>query len=175
MNTIMNLIDEFKSEQTSKLNNIDLSQKPRIVSALEDFADDQTVSDFYFSVALDEQEYDLARIEVLKILEVKDFVNLDVRKKAADIIRQVLSQSKDEDVRNYAAMAAASYMDNEELVGEIERILLDASEPSNLRWNAFAAVKSNGVSQRSTNLLRTLMPDDEFKQSAARVLSEWGA
>jgi hypothetical protein len=51
-------------------------------------------------------------------------------------------QSNDDDVRNYAAMAAASYMDINEVFSRIEKILHNKHEDSNLRWNAFAAMKS---------------------------------
>jgi hypothetical protein len=64
-------MSEFKSEKTNELVNIDFSRKPAIISSLEEFADDKRVSDFYFSVAVDESEYDLARIEALKIWKSK--------------------------------------------------------------------------------------------------------
>lgn len=175
MDNIDTLIEEFNAERTSNLEKIDSSRKAKIVSILEDYADDHRVSDFFFRVALNEQEYDLARIEVFKILEVNDFANLDVRNMAANVICKVLSHCQDEDVLNYAAMAAASYMHYESVVAEVERILLDTAQPANLRWNAFAAIKTLGVSQRSSDLLRSLLVDDEFKKSAARVLSEWAS
>src|ERR1051326_2772851 len=102
MDTINRLIEEYKTEETSTLDKIDSSKKPGLVLALEDYIEDKRVRDFFFSVALNEQEYDLARIEVLKILEVKDFSNPEVCEKAADVIRSVLSKSEDEGVRNYA-------------------------------------------------------------------------
>jgi hypothetical protein len=70
-------------------------------------------------------------------------------------------------------MAAGSYMDIEEVIRELERILQARAEDSDLRWNAFADIERIGSTPRSVDLLRRLLVDDEFKQSAARVLSEW--
>jgi hypothetical protein len=70
-------------------------------------------------------------------------------------------------------MAAASYMDNSDVASEIEGILHDSEKESDLRWNAFAAVKLNGPTPRLVRTLRTLMADEEFRVSAERVLSEW--
>ncbi len=110
---------------------------------------------------------------MFKVLEIKDFADSDVRRRVGGVIRDVLSQSKDDDVRNYAAMAAASCIDTEGVFEEIDRILHNKLEPSNLRWNAFATVKANVKSPRSVDSLRRLLADDEFKQSAGRLLSEW--
>jgi hypothetical protein len=75
----MDLIRQFKAEETSELGNIDTSRKPSIVSSLEQFTDDDRVVEFRLSVATNENEYDLARIEVFKVLEVKEFASSDVR------------------------------------------------------------------------------------------------
>lgn len=173
MDTITDLIAQFKAENTSKLDDVDKSRKPSIVLALEDFADDDRAIDFLLSVASDESEYDLARIEVFKIFEIHEFVGLNLRNRVGNVIREVLSNGKDNDVRNYAAMAAASYMDVNQVIEQIDRILHDKLEDSNLRWNAFAAIKANGSSPISIDSLRRLLSDNEFKQSAGRVLSEW--
>ncbi len=175
MDAVMDLINEFKAEETNKLDDIDKSRKPNIISHLEDFVDDERVIAFLLSVAADESEYDLARIEAFKVLEIKDFADAAIRGRAGVVIREVLTSSKDDDVRNYAAMAAPGYMDIEGVFDQIERILQDKQEDSNLRWNAFAAIKSIGASPRSVESLRRLLVDDEFVQSATRVLSEWHA
>lgn len=173
MSSATDLISRFKAEDTRSLEDIDKSRKPQIITDLEEFADDETVVDFLLSIASDENEFDLARIEAFKVFEIKEYESQEVRKRIATVIREVLLKSHDDQVLNYAAMAAASYMDNSEVVSEIERIVLDSKKDSDLRWNAFAAVKLNGPTPQLADTLRTLMADEEFKVSAERVLSEW--
>ncbi len=175
MDAVMDLINQFKAEETNKLDKIDNSRKPTIISSLEDSVDDDRVAGFLLTVAADEIEYDLARIEAFKVFEIKDFTDSGVRSRIGRVIRDVLANSKVDDVRNYAAMAAASYMDIEGVFEQIERILQNKQENSDLRWNAFAAIKSIGASSRTIDSLRRLLVDDEFVQSATRVLSEWHA
>ena len=173
MDIVKSLIDKYTGEDTRKLADIDTSQKPGIVLALEDHVEDNRVSDFLFAITLDEQEFDLARIEALKILEVTEFRNLTTRDNAAEVICKVLHGSRDDDVKNYAAMAAAKYLDSGKVFQQIERILLDTKQPTDLRWNAFATIKLNGISGKSVALLKKMLSDDEFRESAERVLSEW--
>src|ERR1700728_2857336 len=130
MDTVMNLISQFKDERTDRLENIDKSKKPRILTDLEEFADDPRVADFLLAIASDETEYDLARIEAFKIFEVKDFADRGVHNRVGRVIRNVLSASNDNDVRNYAAIAASNYMDIEGVAEEIDRLLHDDHEDS---------------------------------------------
>lgn len=129
--------------------------------------------DFFLHVAADENEYDLARIEVFRIFAIADFEDPDIRNRVGSVIQRILANSKDDDVRDYAAMAAAAYTDIDGVLSEIERILENKQDDSNLRWNAFAAIKSAGGSPRTADCLRRLLFEAEFAQSARRVLSEW--
>jgi hypothetical protein len=173
MDAVTSLIGEFKAEESRKLTKVDPSRKPDIILALEDFADDARVVEFLLSVASDESEYDLARIEVLKLFEVKDFGDPVVRTRIGRAIARVLSTTRDDDVRNYAAMAAGSYLDAEGVFEEVERILHDDGADGDLRWNAFAAMKTGGPSARSISSLQRLLEDQDFKQSASQILSRW--
>ena len=65
-------------------------------------------------------------------------------------------------------------MDNIAVNSEINKILHDQEKECNLRWNAFGAVADNARTPRSIESLRALLADEEFSESAARVLSEWG-
>jgi len=173
MDTALELMNRYKSEDTNSLENIDHSEKPNIVASLEDFTDDDRVMHFLLAAVCDEQEYDLARIEILKVFDVKCFRDLTVRRNLGRAIATVLRKSEEILVRNYAAMAAAQYMDLEEVSDTVAHILLDENEDFDLRWNAFAAIKSDGPSQRSIELLSRLRLEQEFEKSSERVLSEW--
>lgn len=173
MSSATDLISRFKAEEAGLLKGIDKSRKPQIIVDLEEFADDETVVDFLLSIASDEDEFDLARIEAFKIFEIKEYESQKIRQRIATVIREVLLKSHDDQVLNFAAIAAASYMDDSEVVSEIERIVLDSKKDSVLRWNAFAAVKLCGRTPQLDDALRALTADEEFKVSAERVLSEW--
>jgi len=86
MDLVMALINQFKAEETNKLDNIDKSGKPGVILSLENYADDERVIVFLLSVAADENEYDLARIEAFKVFEVKDFDDLAARTRIGHII-----------------------------------------------------------------------------------------
>ncbi len=175
MDAVDELIARFKSEDTNRLENIDHSDKRDIVVALEDHASEQRVINFFLSVASDRSEYDLGRIGIFKVLKLIKLADPEIRNRVGRVIQDVLLHDKDDDVRDYAAMAAARYMDVEGVDQVIERVLEDPQSRSTLRWNAFAAIESNGRSPKSLESLRRLLTDEAFKQSAARVLSEWNA
>jgi hypothetical protein len=140
---------------------------------LDASADDPRVVELLLSVASDESEYDLARIEVLKLLGAKDFANPAVRTTVGRTIARLMSTTHDDDVRNYAAMAAGNYMDIEGVFKEVERILHDEEADRDLRWNAFGAMKAGGPSPRSVDSLQRLLDDEDFENSASIVLSKW--
>src|SRR5579871_3576983 len=105
MDSIEKLILKFKSENTKKLKKIDDSIKPDIVSELEDFDEDDRVVDFFVATAVDDAEYDLGRIEILKVFEVAEYSKAKNRKKVSEAICEVLTKCADDLVLNYAAMA----------------------------------------------------------------------
>ena len=65
--TCEKLISQFKAENKIKLDNPDSSIKVEIIIQLEQMMDEKILS-FFIQVLQDEKEYDLARIEILKIL-----------------------------------------------------------------------------------------------------------
>lgn len=172
MDAIAILIARYQAEDTNSLNDMDTSEKPNIISALEDYANDDRVVAFLLAITGDEKEFDLARIEALKVLGVQGYSSQEIRNRVGSVLEHVLLYSADGDVRIYAALAAASYLDIDAVFQAIDRILRNNDEESNLRWSAFAAIKRDGRSSRAVNLLRHLLADPEFKQSAERVLSE---
>ncbi|MBS0261543.1 MAG: hypothetical protein JSS02_06255, partial [Planctomycetes bacterium] len=129
------------------------------VRDLEDSADDESVVNFLLTVARDDAEFDLARIEALKIFEIHEYQDQGIRYRIANTLSAVLAYSQDLQVRNFTAMAAASYINNEELASVIGRILHDSNEASDLRWNAFAAITKSKISAWSTDMLRGLLDD----------------
>lgn len=175
MNEVERLITTFRSENTSALSDPDKdSIKDKIISDLEEHSSDPTVLKFYLEVAAEKNEYDLARIEVLKVLYVRPTSDNKEQSQIGRVIAEILLKDMDDDVRNYAAIAASSYMTVRSVVDAVEHMLRDPQANPDLRANAFAAFKSAGPSPRNIQAIRAVIEDTQFQQSARRVLREWG-
>jgi hypothetical protein len=171
---IERLIARFSSEDTGSLPDPDKSIKPNIIEALEDHAADPRALDFLLHVAADRQEFDLARIEALKVRELREARNDEERSRIALVLREVLVDDPDDDVRQYAAMAAASYMSEGRLAEAVVARAFDEGEDINLRWNTFAAIKQLGPTPQGIEVLRRASETPEFGTSALLILQKWG-
>jgi hypothetical protein len=165
------LIAEYKAAKLNAKGESD--EKIEIILDLEDNADEKVIP-FFLSVILDEEEYDLARIEVLKILKLRDAKDPEEHHKIGKAILQVLTKSADPDVRNYAAMAMAPYLDVERANLEAGNLLLNSKTDINLRHNLLSAFERFGPTEPGREVLLKLLQDEDMRQSAARVLGEWG-
>jgi hypothetical protein len=172
MDNVSRLINLFKSEDTFSLANIDSSGKPEIVTELEGI-DDERILPFFLEVLLNELEYDLARIETLQVLKLRNCSDQEEYDQIGQAIKQVLVNSTDQDIRNYAAMAIASYIETEGAFDVIEGILLDEKEDINLRYNAFGVIEDMRLSDRSIEVLKKLTQDPELNKPSLRLLNEW--
>lgn len=166
------LIGRFEDEDTDSLPEIDTSKKVDIVRRLENLTDERVLP-FFMRVLASQQEYDLARIEILRILEVRRARDAHEGELIGKLIQRMLSSDPDDDVRNYAAMAISSYMDVKGSLEVVEGIIFNVEEEINLRWNAFTAVERMGPTREGELMLHRLLKDDQFKGSAQRVLSQW--
>lgn len=174
MDEIGRLIARFRSEDTGRLADPDKSIKPNVIEALEEHAADARALNFLLHVAADRQAFDLARIEALKVLELREAWNDEERSRIAVVLREVLVDDPDDDVRQYAAMAAASYMSDGRLAEAVVARVFDEGEDRNLRWNAFAAIKQLGPTLQGIELLRRASETPEFRTLALLVLRDWG-
>lgn len=176
MDEIERLINAFRGEDTASLPEPDReSQKDRIISELEDYSSEPKVLAFLLEVAADTEEYDLARIEAFKVLHVRTVANDDERSRIGSVIAEVvLNEEDDDEVRNYAAIAAASYMAVASVVEAVEKIVLDTQANPNLRANGFDAVERNRRNPKSIRLVQSLLQDGQFSTTARRVLRDWG-
>lgn len=176
MNEIDRLIAAFRSEDSESLPDPDSdSQKDRIIAELEDHSSDPLVLAFLLEVAADAREYDLARIEVFKVLHVRPATNDADQNRIGLVIEKILlTEEDDEDVRNHAAVAAASYMTVPEVAEAVEKVVLDPQMNPDLRANAFDAIERTRRTPQSVRVVQALLQDGQFSQTARRVLREWG-
>jgi hypothetical protein len=68
------------------------------------------------------------------------------------------------------AMAAGNFFDVAPTAKVLASVVTNPKESDDLRFNALAALKRNKDAEGSAKVLRLLLKDPRFKQSAARVL-----
>ncbi len=172
MDEVELLIRQFKEERTESLADIDDSRKASIIEKLEGRADERVLK-FFLEVLSDENEYDLARIEVLKILELKERGDEARDEEIGQLIKQILLADPDDDVRTYAALAASNYLDVDGMLEAVVKILFDTAEDMNIRWNAFATIKKLGPKPQAIEIMTKAMQEPAFQKSAFRILEDW--
>jgi len=148
------------------------TEKIEILRALEPLADPE-VSGFLGEVAGDAEEYDLARIEAIRILELRPFENGESREAVARTLKRVLANDSDDEVRAYAARALASFTDLPGVASTAGALVLDRDEDADVRHNAFFALERSTPTAEVVELVRRCLGDDEFSAGAQRVLGGW--
>ena len=164
-------IDQLISAFRREPRDTESSEKLEILSELE-ASNEGRVTAFLLALAADEAQYDLVRIEALKILQLRDIPDPG-RRAAADAIADLLRESEDPGVRNYAAMALSNFLDFEGPLSAIAGSILDPSEDPDVRHNAFFAIERFGPTRRSLDLLKKIVDDSELGAGATRVLKKW--
>jgi HEAT repeat protein len=96
--------------------------------------DDPRVTRFLIDVAGDPDEYDLARIEALKVLELAE-VDPGDREAVVRMLGRVLDQDEDDDVRSYAARALAGFTEVPGVLDVAASRVLDPDEDEDVRRN----------------------------------------
>lgn len=88
----------------------DDDEKFELINSLN-FDDYEDKWDLILEVIQDEDEYDLARIEALKVIEVADISKL-VLEELCDAIISLLKNESDYEVRNYAFIASRNLIND---------------------------------------------------------------
>lgn len=124
------------------------------------------------SVVADTGEYDLARIEALKILEIADIPDAEQLSFGALLVT-VIATDQDDDVKNYAVMASRNFVnDNDALKELIITVVADPNEDIDIRHNALRAVMALWDLPRRRVVLESLLADEELGRHARRELAE---
>jgi len=159
----MSIIDDYK--------NAGDDQKVEILQEIE-FEEIPEKWELLRSVIADKEEYDLARVEALKILEIAGLPEEDLSS-FCDLLISVIKTDEDYDVKNYAVIASKNFVnDSEELKELIIKIVLDPKEDKDIRHNAYAAVRGFYDLPGRKVVLEKLTTDKEFGKIAALDLEE---
>jgi HEAT repeat protein len=149
-------------------------EKIEIVRQLEDI-DEPEATHFLSAIAADAAEYDLARIEAIKILELRSFAEVDDRAAVGRALLRVLEDDEDDQVRAYAARALANFTAIPGVLASVGALVQDHDEDEDVRHNAFFAIERSSPTEEAIDLLTNLLTSDDFKEGAARVLAKWNA
>lgn len=150
------------------------AEKIEILRELEDLAEAE-VTRFLVSIAGDPNEYDLARIEAMKILELRRFGPDDDREPVARGIQRVLADDEDDQVRAYAARALANFAAVPGVLAAVGARVLDEDEDADVRHNAFFALERSCPTEEAIDLVTKCLADEQFKEGAERVLLSWSS
>jgi hypothetical protein len=145
--------------------------KVEAVTALDEHVADPQVIAFLTAVTADPGEYDLARIECMKILRLWPPPTPGARRDAGRAIAGALRED-DELVRQYAAMSLGPYLDDPPVLEALTVALLH-DDDLNVRHSALSAVAEAGPADHHADLLRRLANDSELGRAAARTLDRW--
>ncbi|WP_051809733.1 HEAT repeat domain-containing protein [Actinoplanes subtropicus] len=146
--------------------------KAEAVASLDEHAADPEVITFLTAVAADPGEYDLARIECMKILRWWPPPMPAARRDAGRAVAAALRED-DELVRQHAAMSLGPYLDDPPVFEALTAAVLH-DDDLDVRHSALAAVAEAGPADRRADLLRRLAGDAELGRAAARTLDSWG-
>jgi hypothetical protein len=141
-------------------------------------ADDERVLPLFLRVLADEKEYDLVRIEVLKVLPLWDHegnVPAAAREEVGRLLTRVMLHDPDTLVRNYAAQAAYAFVDVPGVFPAAVKLLLDPDEDIDIRHAALYAVQVTGPTKEARDVLSHLRGDAEMGDHAERILQDWAA
>jgi len=148
----------------------DDDEKFELINSLN-FDDYEDKWDLILEVIQDEDEYDLARIEALKVIEVADIPKL-VLKELCDAIISLLKNESDYDVRNYAFIASRNLInDSIEIKNYIIKIILTKEEDIDIRHNAYSAILKIIDPIEKTKTLSLLLEDEIFAKYAKKDLN----
>jgi hypothetical protein len=160
----MSLFDDYRNSSDDR--------KTELLDEIE-FEDIPEKWNLLRTVIADPNEYDLARIQALKILEIAKVPDAD-RPSFCDLLARIIKTDEDYDVKNYAVMAAKNFVnDSAELKELIIKAVLDPKEDIDIRHNAYRAVLSLWDLPGRKVVLEKLSSDQELGRMAVRDLASF--
>jgi HEAT repeat protein len=171
MDVVAGLVESFRSAVGT--DDGDGWAKVELIVELEDHVGDTRVLELFTSVIADPVEYDLARVECLKIVRLSPPSAAGHRRALGRTIATVLSATDDDlVVRQYAAGALGSYADEPVVFDALADALLHDSD-IDVRHNALTSVEEAGADERTIALLTRLADDPQLRSAAQRTLQAW--
>jgi hypothetical protein len=149
--------------------------KAAIVEELQRSIGDRRVLGFFLRLIADHSEHDMARVEVLKSLELNPPLPPEDRLRVARQIAMTFRGERDQVVRQWLGIALAGYVDLPAAFEAAAARVRDPAEDEDVRFNCLAALERLGPTREVVSFFRDLgAGSDSVAASAQRQLSEWG-
>lgn len=162
--------------QAAKLDrNGESHEKCEIVQGLEDHLNRPKVLTFYLDLIADPNEYDMARLGALKILQLWVPPSDRVRNRVGRRLAEVLPREPDVLVQQWAAIAAENFVAVPEVFSALSVLLADCEEDLDVRHNCLAAVARRGRCEQVRRVLEPLTDDPQLGVHVRRVIEDWEA
>jgi hypothetical protein len=145
--------------------------KTRIVQELEEHLADDRVLSFFLAAVADRNEYDLARVDILKILELWDPPTDELRSQVGQLLARLLPQEEDVLVQQWMGIAAGNFVGVPERFDAVAGLLADHDVDLAVRHNCLSAIERLRGSEKARETLRRLANDDEMGDSIRRILA----
>jgi hypothetical protein len=140
--------------------------KTTALQALEEFLPDDRVLDFFLGVIADPTEYDMARIQLLKLFEVNP-ANA-ARNRIGECVAAALTLDEDWVVRCWLGRAVSYYNDIPAARDAAVSCLLDSDEDNDVQHNCLFRLGQQRDNPEVAQVLNQLAAGDGHLASAAR-------
>lgn len=149
---------------------LDDDDKVELINSLN-FENYEDKWDLILEVISDKNEYDLARIEALKIIEIEE-IPKNVIKNLCDVVFNLCLNENDYDVRNYAYISCRNLINYSiDIKNLMTETVMSEQEDIDIRHNAYSAILKIRSSVEKNNILHMLLNDDIFSKFAKKDLS----
>lgn len=138
--------------------------KTAALEALEEFLPDDRLLEFVLGIIADPAEYDMARLHLLKLLEVNPFP--EARQRVGKCVAAAITGEEDWTVRCWLGRALAAYSDVPAARAAAVARALDPSEDEDVRHNCLAGLAASDPEVLPA--LRQLAAEDSLLGVAAR-------
>lgn len=146
-------------------------EKIDVVQLLESRFGEAAVATFLLGVLRDRKEYDLARVEVCRVLLGLDSQAVPWAEECAAALLVALADPEEDLVRRWAARALVLVANVKGVEEALVEVVVDPEQDVDVRHNALAALRFRSLSNRGRAALAGSTDDAELGNAIARRLS----
>lgn len=165
----------IRYRNAAQTGNGEYHDKVQVIIYLDKHLTNEEVRAFFHNILISQDEYDLARIEILKIVRIfaDKLLQGQWKLQFADAIANILCDLEDDYlVRQYAALALSSVLDIDSAFSAASQVLSDPEEDINVRHNALGSIERAGINERSAKLIGELINDPVLGQHILRIITD---
>lgn len=142
------------------------------IDKLADHLDDPRVLNFFIEVFTDHDEYDLARTEIFKLMQLWSPPDERERRRIGRKLAKVIPVDDDVLVQQWAAIAAENFIQVPEVLKAVSEVITDPEADLDVRHNCLGAIERLQDSEKAEAVLRGLLNDSQLGKFVKRILSD---